>query len=175
MGQKKSPPTRHLAVRLEIVQRSLEATAVRAQKAEDAFRLRLADGYSTGGEGPSTLAPDSDVRLTTPEAAVDSRWRAHPEFQEMLRLLGVLIDTSRELGRRVDRVLVEQDPQEKARLRCTGGMGEKGALEWGVPECRNIAEPNRTAGLCVGCRLARDRWQRGQSDDHFDPKAYRAS
>lgn len=55
-------------------------------------------------------------------------------------------------------------PISSSALRCTGGDGTPGALEWGDPGCTNIAEAGRSTGLCVACRNRRDRWKRTRAE-----------
>jgi len=90
-----------------------------------------------GGHSPLTLARDRQRLAEGVRDAVD-------RLDHLLRLAG-------RYGAPV---------ASSSALRCTGGDGTPGALDWGDPTCTNIAEPGRTTGLCHACRLRRDRWQR---------------
>lgn len=138
----------------------------------DAFLCAVApDGYPGGGDGGSG-------QHTATEAAMLARWkyradhdRAMDAMQHLSAIANVGLNgqlwSPQMACIRLDQLLKVCDKYErsndedKQRVRCTGGAGEAGYLEWGRPECDNIADRDRK-GMCLRCYTAGYRWTRRQ-------------
>lgn len=156
-----------LAQRLAIAQRLLEVLTVTAPQAERALGGRLADGYPTGNDGQRSTS-DS----TATERAVFARQSDANTWSAMVTAASCVIDDLRALQRLVDQAsATPASPADKQRLRCSGGMGLRGFLDWGKPECENYSAPHRHDGLCDACRVARHRWEHQPRNHRIDPKA----
>jgi len=129
------------------------------------------DGYPGGGDG-------GDGGMTATEAAVFARTRYTEAADLALRLMGKLSNQAaigasgvlyapQAVVWHLEDLLGVCDAwerptaAEKAAARCTGGVGLRGALEWGRPECDNIASRR---GLCDACRKREDRWARREQE-----------
>lgn len=135
----------------------LRTTALRALP-ELARRMAEHDGYPSGrADG----AGRGSAELTTVERAAG---HLLPLNRDRSAILGAIDSASAEIHRAItiaQRYLPQIDPTA---LRCTGGVGEPGHLDWGRPDCTDIAEADRRGGLCVACRKRRDRWKNGQAE-----------
>lgn len=115
------------------------------------------DGYPGGGDGVR-----GSSELTSVERAVEARLRAvdAADYRIILHAHETASRAFHDGLAAIDRHR-RPDPGDTARLRCTGGMGLPGHLDWGKPDCTNIvADGRRSAGLCDACRMRRQRWQR---------------
>lgn len=134
----------------EILQRRAPATLRNIDEA-----MQLHDGY------PST---SSGVPRTGGTAELTSVERAAHGISPLMRDHDRLVDAIRSAAAEIAKALSICDKWtptvDASALRCTGGAGLPGALDWGRPDCDNIAEPDRKGGLCSRCRHARDKWQR---------------
>lgn len=148
---------RRLAAQLAAGHQLAEKFYAAAGPVLDHLAATAPDGYPGGGDGVRGSA-----ELTSVERAAEARlanrdandWRiilhAHATATRVFHDGLAAIDRHR-----------RPDPADKERLRCTGGMGLPGHLEWGRPDCTNIvAEGRRSAGLCDACRMRRQRWER---------------
>lgn len=111
------------------------------------------DGFPTRGEGGGR----GTAELTTVERAAG---QLLPLDRDRRNLIAALDEAHHALHRAIRLSTRYLDKIDASTLRCTGGAGMRGAIEWGRPDCDNIAEPDRKGGLCSRCRHARDKWQR---------------
>lgn len=134
------------------------------------------DGYPTGTLGGGGSGGMSSVESATSERAlqirrdyavaleqvgwiaVHARWALDGAVwgvESTLRCLGYLWDVC-DRYERPEAALV-------ASVRCTGGAGEPGFLEWGRPECDNIAAGDRK-GMCIACYTRQRRWEKRRQE-----------
>lgn len=117
-------------------------------------RMAEHDGYPSGGDGGRRGGSD----LTPVERAANG-------LLPLDRDRGAIDDAIRSATAEIHRAVTiagKYAPRiDATALRCTGGQGEPGALEWGRPDCTSIQEADRRGGLCVACRKRRDRWKAG--------------
>lgn len=113
------------------------------------------DGFPTRGDGVGGRAGSE---LTSVERAAG---QLLPLERDRTLILAAIAEATEAMHRALKVAARHMDRIDASALRCTGGASLPGALEWGRPECDNIAEPDRKGGLCMACRKRRDRWQRG--------------
>ena len=114
------------------------------------------DGFPTRGEGGGR----GTAELTTVERAAG---QLLPLDRDRRNLIAALVEAHEAMHRAIKIAGKHLDKIDASTLRCTGGAGLQGALEWGRPDCTDLQEPDRKGGLCMACRKRRDRWQRGGS------------
>lgn len=128
-------------------------------------RLSAIDGFAAGaGDNRGTSSS------TTVESAMLQRENLHDAL-DMLRLHLVFINDHAatalaEYGDLVGR------PNATGTDRCNGGSGMAGAIDWGRPDCEELAasyqrvdggwQP-RYDGLCIACYHRRRRWRQSRA------------
>ncbi len=143
-------------IQLDALVGLMQSFAARTPTVLDLLRETAPDGYptSTMPGGPTGSGSSS----TETQALIRAQQNAGHDWQIIL----TTIDTC---ARSLHAGLAALDrhqrphPDDVARARCTGGMGQPGAIDWGKPDCTNIATHGR-GGLCDACRMRRDRWRR---------------
>jgi len=108
---------------------------------------------ASDGTGCRSKNSISDPTGTTAMAGTDY-WRRHQQITHGLEQLDRLAEHLLTIINADSPVYVEAKT-----LRCTGGKSEQGAIEWGRPDCENIAAPSRS-GLCDACYKRKQRWSR---------------
>lgn len=143
--------------------RTIEANARHLARyapiAEREIRQRLseADGYPTSS---SVGRERGGGELTLVEAAADKRLHLADHRSVMLReLLEKAERVTSELVGLVNAWL--PSPDRGSAQRCSGGGALPGALEWGRPDCTNIASRR---GLCDACYMRMVRWEKFGGD-----------
>ena len=111
------------------------------------------DGFPTRGEGVGRGSSD----LTPVERAAGQLLPLTRDREAILRAVDEAHHALHRALKIAERYL---DRIDASSLRCTGGAGLPGAIEWGRPDCTDVAEADRKGGLCMACRKRRDRWQR---------------
>ncbi len=142
---------------LEANARHLSRWAVVADR-EIRRALSEADGYPAS---TSTSRERGGGELTLVEAAADRRLAIADQRSTQLRQL--LEEAERITGQLV--ALVNRwlpAPDRGTTERCSGGGSMPGALDWGRPECTNIASRR---GLCDACYMRMLRWQKPTGGD----------
>jgi hypothetical protein len=142
-------------IQLQAVAVLWERFHARSPVVERLLRETAPDGYPG-----STIGGIGGSELTSVEAAANARLasRDRHDWQTIAATLDTVAQALHAGLAACDRHQ-RPTPDDLARARCSGGMGQPGALEWGRPDCTNIASSSR-GGLCDACRMRRDRWRR---------------
>lgn len=117
------------------------------------------DGYPGSASG-ADRQPGGSSELTSVESAVERRLGLGRRLGGSARLDAIQAHLAMAMGQLAE-VLVLVDgarPVERGtyeRHRCVGDTGEPHSHLWARPECENIAEADRTHGLCTTCRQRR--------------------
>jgi hypothetical protein len=165
--------TRDARARKQAVGSFAEHLKERVPKVAALLVATCPDGYPTGGIGGGSEAQSSVESAITDRSlavradysraledvgwiAVLARWALDGtpwNLDGTLRHMASLQD----MCNRYDRALArdrmrwnELTRQYEDPMRCTGGAGESGFIEWGRPECDNIADP-KCRGMCRSC------------------------
>lgn len=114
------------------------------------------DGFPSRGEfvGGRTMSDTSSVERAALQLLVMPLQKDHDEITALVK------DIEAKMKRVVSLSSRHLDRIDASTLRCTGGAGLPGAIEWGRPDCTDLQEADRKGGLCMACRKRRDRWQR---------------
>ena len=153
------PRRTRLQLQLDATAQLMTSFARRAPAVIELLRITAPDGYptSTLGTGRSSDLSSSTERAAEARLSHDNAadWvLIHSAIESVERAAVALRDGLAACDRHQ-----RPDPADTARQRCSGGMGQPGALDWGRPDCTNIAAGSR-GGLCDACRMRRDRWRR---------------
>jgi hypothetical protein len=115
------------------------------------------DGFPTRGEG---VGRGSSEDTPVERAALGGRL---PLTRDREAILGA-VDEIERLALHVVKLSTRYlDRIDAATMRCSGGAGLEGSLEWGRADCHEIQEEGRREGLCMACRKRRDRWRAERS------------
>jgi hypothetical protein len=141
---------------LEANSRHLARWAIVADR-EIRRSMSEADGYPAS---TSTSRERGGGELTSVEAAADRRIAiGDRRSTELRQLLEQAEQVTGQLVALVNRWL--PSPDRGSAERCSGGGSLPGSLDWGRPECTNIASRR---GLCDACYMRMSRWQRPGGD-----------
>lgn len=147
--------------------RQLRAVVELARLLEDRARRALPhiareinahDGYPAGGDG---VRGNSD--LTSTERAAMCRERPANDLAAITHDITAAVAAMTHAIDVCGKWLPVTADADK--LRCTGGLSERGADVWGKPDCTNIQEEGRRSGLCAACRKRKQTWERGGRED----------
>lgn len=151
------PSVRHQLAGLPALASQVASVAPRALRRIVALQDEH-DGFPTRGDG---VGGRSGSELTSVERAAG---QLMPLERDRTLILAAIAEAHEAMHRALKIAGRHLDRIDASTLRCTGGAGMPGSLEWGRPECDDIAEADRRGGLCAACRKRRDRWQRGASE-----------
>lgn len=145
----------HLRTTLDALEANAKHLSRWAVVADREIRRALseADGYPAS---TSAGRERGGGELTLVEAAADRRLAIADQRSTQLRQL--LEDAERITGQLVALVNRWLPAHDRGSVeRCSGGGSLPGALDWGRPECTNIASRK---GLCDACYMRMLRWQK---------------
>lgn len=142
---------------LEANARHLSRWAVVADR-----EIRRATSEADGWPATTSISRErGNAELTIVEAAADRRLAIAGQRTDQLRqLLEEAERVTAQLVGLVNRWLPAHDKADTQR--CSGGGSMPGALDWGRPECTNIASRR---GLCDACYMRMTRWERPTGGD----------
>lgn len=153
------PRRTRLQLQLDATAQLMTSFARRAPAVLELLRITAPDGYQTStlGDGGTSSSSSSTERAVEARLRHDhaADWALIHSAIESVERAAVALHAGLAACDRHQR----PDPADTARQRCSGGMGQPGALDWGRPDCTNIAAGSR-GGLCDACRKRRDRWKR---------------
>jgi hypothetical protein len=133
--------------------------------ADTAIRRAVAD--HDGWPSTTSIGRErGNAELTSVEAAADRRVTLVDTRSLQLRQL---IEQAETITGRLVGIVNDwlPHPERGSALRCSGGGALPGALDWGRPDCTNIATRQ---GLCDACYMRMRRW----TSEH-DPRPPRAA
>jgi hypothetical protein len=118
--------------------------------------ISASDGYPTT---TSVSREPGTSELTSVEAAVERRLTiGHRNDRNLADMIAQAEQLTARLVALVNSWL--PNPERASSQRCSGGGSMPGAMQWGRPECDNIASRR---GLCDACYMRMQRWR--NSDD----------
>lgn len=137
---------------------SLEANAKHLARHAPAAEREIRRALSTSDGYPSTTSVSREPgnsELTSVEAAVERRLTiGHRHDLNIAQLIEQADQLTARLVALVNAWLPA--PTRGSNERCSGGGSLPGALEWGRPDCDNIASRR---GLCDACYMRMTRWK----------------
>jgi len=137
---------------------------VRGIRADTTLRREMGehDGYPSRGDG---VGRSNDTSSTVERAVINGHASLLTLTTDRAKLHGLVRDALEAVNAAItvaDRYAPA--PPKASDLRCTGGFGMPGHLEWGDPDCEKVQESGRSLGLCLACRKRRERAGYGKAD-----------